>query len=514
MIKELENESSSSSSRAVWTPQSPSASSSSSSSSSSFTSPPRPDHSQGEKIQCGSPVNRQPLYSSASPSQVSPTSSYQSHSSPTITDASFYSSSQPQDETPNPSPGTVCNGQSPYSFPSLYQILSAPFNTLRQLYEWFRGETVTHSPVLYHPGDHGPAHLEALGELDFRKQFLILSYAGGTKLKDVIEAEAIRSWKSLPMVKFETTVWHALGENNVGKADRPLYSDWDSQRTHQYYCYVSVDGSYRFKGPFLEKPRTLLQKQLGDDNVLEVKFTPGECSSGTYSKLMREGILVGLRRYAFFVFRAGNKGKNMWKDPTSSPVKCYFVRGSSDAVIDRGIGYKLSGKTMHEGRSLFTHAHTRPSLASYMDRLSLILSKTVTLEINWSHVKVEFIKDRLSHGKPRIHTDGTGFISEDLALLCPEIARKGEQINSEHIEGLDDPDGELEDKILEWKQPGTRTRELPLLMQFRLFYEGRAIKGTFLVNKELIMNECMREMEVGGAVNSLYVFNWKLFISF
>ncbi|XP_024185030.1 uncharacterized protein DDB_G0271670-like [Rosa chinensis] len=153
MIKELENESSSSSSRAVWTPQSPSASSSSSSSSSSFTSPPRPDHSQGEKIQCGSPVNRQPLYSSASPSQVSPTSSYQSHSSPTITDASFYSSSQPQDETPNPSPGTVCNGQSPYSFPSLYQILSAPFNTLRQLYEWFRGicispfQTLSASPV-------------------------------------------------------------------------------------------------------------------------------------------------------------------------------------------------------------------------------------------------------------------------------------------------------------------------------------------------------------------------------
>ncbi|KAM5547584.1 hypothetical protein ABKV19_001860 [Rosa sericea] len=297
MIKELENESSSSSSRTVWTPQSPSASSSSS----SFTSPARPDHSQGETIQCGSPVNRQPLYSSASPSQASRTSSYQSHSSPTITKAPFYSSSQPQGETPIPSPGTVCNGQSPYSFPSLYQILSAPFNALRQqLYERFRGGTVTHSPVLYHPGDHGPAHLEALGELDFRKQFLILSYAGGTKLKDVIEAEAIRSWKSLPMVKFETTVWHALGENNVGMADRRLYSDWDSQRTHQYYCYVSVDGSYKFKGPFLDKPRTLLQKQLGDDNVLEVKFTQGEGSSGTYSKLIREGILVGLRRYGFF----------------------------------------------------------------------------------------------------------------------------------------------------------------------------------------------------------------------
>ncbi|XP_062017278.1 probable RNA-dependent RNA polymerase 3 [Rosa rugosa] len=371
---------------------------------------------------------------------------------------------------------------------------------------YYQSETVTHSPVLYHPGDHGPSHLEALGELEFRRQFLILSYAGGTKLKDVIEVEAIRRWKNLPMVNFETKVWHALGENNVGKADRRLYSDWDSQRTHHYYCYVSVDGSCKFKGPFLDKPRTLLQKWLDDDNVLEVKFTQGEGSSslfdnnyGTYSKLMREGILVGLRRYGHFVYSVGgNKGKNKLKDPTSSPVKCYFVRMSSDAAIDMGKFYKLAGKTMHEGRSLLTHVHTGPSLANYMARLSLILSKTVTLEVNWSLVKVEFINEEYCldesgnpiyvDGKARIHTDGTGFISEDLALLCPEIAHKGELINNEHIEGLDDPDDELEDNILEWKQPGTRTQELPLLMQFRLFYKGYAIKGTFLVNKLLPPN--------------------------
>ncbi|KAM5587645.1 hypothetical protein ABKV19_006198 [Rosa sericea] len=560
MIRKLENESSSSSSsRTVWTPQSPSASSS------SVTSPAQlyhsPDHSQvvdqseedglcssvfqrlylssqGETIPCGSPgaeqhqdYNRQPLYSSASPSETFQTSSYQSHSSPASTDAPFYSSSQPQGETPNPSLMTVCNGQSPYSSPSPYQILSAPSKTHRQLYERFQGvhispfqtlsaspvtpvqlyksfqgETVTHSPVLYHPGDHGPAHLEALGELEFRRQFLILSYAGGTKLKDVIEVEAIRRWKNLPMVKFETKVWHALGENNVGKADRRLYSDWDSQRTHHYYCYVSVDGSYKFKGPFLDKPRTLLQKWLEDDNVLEVKFTQWEGSSilfdnnyGTYSKLMREGILVGLRRYGHFVYNVGgNKGNNKLKDPTSSPVKCYFVRMSSDAAIDMGKFYKLAGKTIHEGRSLLTHVHTGPSLANYMARLSLILSKTVTLEVNWSLVKVEFINEEYCldesgnpiyvDGKARIHTDGTGFISEDLALLCPEIAHKGELINNEHIEGLDDPDDELEDNILEWKQPGTRTQELPLLMQFRLFYKGYAIKGTFLVNKLLPPN--------------------------
>jgi hypothetical protein len=39
--------------------------------------------------------------------------------------------------------------------------------------------------------------------------------------------------------------------------------------------------------------------------------------------------------------------------------------------------------------------------------------------------------------KPHIHTDGTGFISEDLALLCPHNFYKGEQIRDENIEVCD-----------------------------------------------------------------------------
>lgn len=39
--------------------------------------------------------------------------------------------------------------------------------------------------------------------------------------------------------------------------------------------------------------------------------------------------------------------------------------------------------------------------------------------------------------KPRIHTDGTGFISEDLALLCPHNFYKGEQSIDENIEVCD-----------------------------------------------------------------------------
>lgn len=61
------------------------------------------------------------------------------------------------------------------------------------------------------------------------------------------------------------------------------------------------------QGPYLNKTRTHLQKVLGDDNVLMVKFA-GEVTDmcpidhyyAAYSKIWRGGILVGLRRYCFF----------------------------------------------------------------------------------------------------------------------------------------------------------------------------------------------------------------------
>lgn len=121
----------------------------------------------------------------------------------------------------------------------------------------------------------------------------------------------------------------------------------------------------------------------------------------------------------------GNKENKKLKDPTSSPVKCYFVRVGSNAAIDRDTCYILSNRTTHEGRCLFAHVHTGPSVANYMARyllfielkfisravwnhfhfmilkyhpcwgirLSLILSKTVSLEIDWLLVKVEFIDE-------------------------------------------------------------------------------------------------------------------------
>jgi RNA-dependent RNA polymerase len=56
----------------------------------------------------------------------------------------------------------------------------------------------------------------------------------------------------------------------------------------------------------MENKRTLLQKVLGDDNVLIVKFmVPSDKSTFDfyrqhYHKVAEDGIILGLRRYNFF----------------------------------------------------------------------------------------------------------------------------------------------------------------------------------------------------------------------
>ncbi|XP_020536474.1 probable RNA-dependent RNA polymerase 5 isoform X3 [Jatropha curcas] len=348
--------------------------------------------------------------------------------------------------------------------------------------------------------------LEALGELEFRKAFLILSYMGGYKLENVISAEKIRGIKDLPMDKFEIEVWNSIGFKcgYVKDNERPRYFVWDCGITHIYHCHVYADGTYRFKGPHLTTLSNFLQRALGDDNVLMVKFAEEETEErssasssvhyyANYKKLAIEGVLVGLRRYRFFVFKDGGKEAKK-KDPTTSPVKCFFVRTESNASSDSP-DYILHGKTIGEARSMFMNVNKLlPSLSKYMARLSLVLSKTLKLDVDLSGVNIEKIDDiqcrdnngnvlEDKDGKPRIHTDGTGFISEDLASKCPKNVFKGKSNNASNIEGLLDC---IESrKLPETKIPEPRNGELPLLIQFRMFNNGGAYKGTFLVNKKL-----------------------------
>ncbi|XP_062090886.1 probable RNA-dependent RNA polymerase 5 isoform X2 [Humulus lupulus] len=350
------------------------------------------------------------------------------------------------------------------------------------------------------------AALEALGELEFNKQFLILNYTAGNELHKVATADDIRKLKHLTMVRFEAEVWRLFGQKYVKKEDRRMYDDWDDERrTYIYDCYVSTEGSYRFKGPFLSNTKTHLQKVLGDDNILRVKFAEeANENSGIdshdhyfagYRKIAREGIKVGLRRYCFFVFKdGGNQEKR--KNPNSSPVKCFFIRIHSDAQIDQKVPYCLSNKTISEARKLFMHAHTVSSVANYMARFSLILSKTYSLNIDLSSVDIDIIEDKYcvdEHGKrmsrdekPLIHTDGTGFISADLAVKCPKNLHEGRLLKDEDTEILLNLNcDEHEDNVMETIEQGIETQEPPMLMQFRLFNNGYAVKGTFLVSKML-----------------------------
>ncbi|KAJ4838997.1 hypothetical protein Tsubulata_021451 [Turnera subulata] len=346
----------------------------------------------------------------------------------------------------------------------------------------------------------------ALGELEFRKAFLILSYLGGHRLEDNTSADQIHGWKNKPMNTFETEVWTAFGFKcgYIEERSRSKFVDWDSGRTHIYHCHVLPDATYRFKGPYLTKLSNFLQRSLGDDNVLLVKFaeagSDARDSTNTsvdhfakYQNIVREGIMVGLRRYRFFVFKDGGKEEKR-KDPTSSSVKCFFVRMESSAFVDRG-DYILHGKTVRQARSLFMHVDNLPSLSNYMARFSLILSKTLKLEVDLSTVVVKRINDIPCEdedgnpvpdkdGKLLIHTDGTGFISEDLAFKCPKNVYKGNCLDAGNLE---QPLGhnQFKEKSAEMQISESQRGEPPLLIQFRLFNNGAAVKGTFLLNKKL-----------------------------
>eukprot|EP00268_Persea_americana_P063087 TRINITY_DN8145_c0_g1_i6.p1 TRINITY_DN8145_c0_g1~~TRINITY_DN8145_c0_g1_i6.p1 ORF type:complete len:976 (-),score=152.62 TRINITY_DN8145_c0_g1_i6:356-3283(-) len=342
----------------------------------------------------------------------------------------------------------------------------------------------------------------ALGEFEFRKMFLILSYVGKKRLEDVLSMQMIRKLKCLPMAEFEPEVWKAVGSHCIPE-HRIKNLDWESNCTHLYCCDVDSNGKIIFKGPYLEKTRTHLQRELGDDKVLNVRFADDAIDKkisalsldhryASFYNLAEEGILVGLRLYRFFVFKDGGKEAKK-KSQTSSSVKCYFVCTESSAATDKGEPWILSGKSIREARCMFMHVHRVANMAKYMPRFSLILSKTVKLELDFDSVCIDPIPDipcldeegkivYSEDGHPLIHTDGTGFISKDLAMKCPKNIFKGNCLMH----------GDLE-RTLNWerlslKQSKSAIGDPPLLIQCRLFYKGCAIKGTLLLNKKLPPN--------------------------
>ncbi|RZC81761.1 hypothetical protein C5167_044341, partial [Papaver somniferum] len=150
------------------------------------------------------------------------------------------------------------------------------------------------------------------------------------KLHDVISVDAIKSMENMEMSSFELKLWKLLGRNFIQERDRAKDIAWDSDKTFMYHCHVDSDGSYKFKGPYLQPGQTHLQRNIGDENVLLVKFSGqmvensgrnsifrcnnssstyqpnrnegvGNCDLNfVYHRIREEGILVGSRRYHFF----------------------------------------------------------------------------------------------------------------------------------------------------------------------------------------------------------------------
>ncbi|CAM8987568.1 unnamed protein product [Rhodiola kirilowii] len=385
-----------------------------------------------------------------------------------------------------------------FTAPTVVRSLDGFIRHIAQAQEAIRGRRPGASPhqmssnystsVKY--GELSP-QLRALGELEFKKAFLILCYIGRYRLEDVVSEDIIREFKSVPMATFENQLWSAFGRMCIPAEDRLKAFSHDSESVNTYHCLVHSDGTYSFKGQLERTTRTHLQRVLGDDNVLMVRFSddvPHESNDSIFYKIFEGGIWVGLRCYRFFVFKDGRKEKK-GKNQNSSHVRCYFVRTESNAISDRNQAYVLTGKRIHEARCLFMHAHTVSSVEKFMARLSLILSKTIKLEIDLEYVNVSKIEDIKclnedgsvacdDNGEPLIHTDGTGFVSEDIALRCPRNLFKGAQTNNEtyfvNVDNLE------EDEC-----SNLHIRDPPLLMQVRMFFNGNAVKGTLLVNRKL-----------------------------
>ncbi|KAJ0515563.1 putative RNA-directed RNA polymerase [Helianthus annuus] len=339
-----------------------------------------------------------------------------------------------------------------------------------------------------------------LNELEFRKLFLVYSYVGRKKLEDVVSVEdaiEIKKMKTVSMFDFEAKIWANYGWKFCEPCDRAMHLDWDSGKTHLYRCYVSVDGTCWFKGPYLDTKRTHLQRELGDENVLIIQFADdpnmsdipsNHCNWSAAYNTISGGISIGLRHYRLFAFKDVDKknfkGDNSKKQRPKWAMKCYFIRTDSHAPWAEKDNCILFRKTSHEARCLFMHVHMVSSMAKYISRCSLALSNSVKLRVDLACVHVERIEDIPcrdengyvvcnEEGEPLIHTDGTGFISEDLAILCEKdfIEAKGTKEDNYKLE---------EESIKE-----SCIREPPLLVQCRLFKEGCAVKGTLLVNKKL-----------------------------
>ncbi|CAI9757936.1 unnamed protein product [Fraxinus pennsylvanica] len=158
--------------------------------------------------------------------------------------------------------------------------------------------------------------LRILYKLEYRKLILIRSYIGRQNLEGITldGTTDIFKYEKALRIFFEANIWSKYGKHFCYETDGCQCFNMGSEKTHLYSCHFCWNRSYQFKDTYLNTIGTYLQRVLGDENVLIVKFLEeGMCGTN------EEGILVGMRHVRFFVFKDECKRKK--KNPMNAEEK-------------------------------------------------------------------------------------------------------------------------------------------------------------------------------------------------
>ena len=113
-----------------------------------------------------------------------------------------------------------------------------------------------------------------------------------------------------------------------------------------------------------------------------------------------------------------------------SSLVLFFVAISTSSGYDLQLSTSScpsfkSGMEMHR---FMMHAHTCPTIAKMEARMELALSSTTRLDVDMATMTIDEIPDICTEEGGGVHTDGAGFISLDLAKLCPSVMFRGTQL--------------------------------------------------------------------------------------
>ncbi|GAQ80334.1 RNA-dependent RNA polymerase [Klebsormidium nitens] len=293
---------------------------------------------------------------------------------------------------------------------------------------------------------------KAFGELEFKKRWLV-EYHGGHNLStlsqtvdDVTLTSSLVAFRSSSLLEIEARLLSFLPRAKHRKLIALVLTREDPDANVVYAVKVRKNRTVELMAPALEKAGTAGGRLFDYDRLLTVYIEDIQKHRATCESVLRDSLTICARTYAFL----------LPKDATNRDVRILFLALSSDAATDARAGFSPYD-SIDDARARVAHFHTCANAARGCSWQ--IQAHLLTLFSRRSQdSRGAALADEL------IHTDGNVFISEDLAKLVPAGISQG---------------------CLPKEKSG---HDIPLVIQFRLFHEGEAFKGTVTLNRLLPPN--------------------------